>query len=107
MIQVTYHRQYCRVRIEGHAHSGEPGKDLVCAGVSALAYTLAANVANLESCGRARDVQVRLDNGDAEIACKPLGKFTAITELIFQAVCVGFEMLARQYPEYIRYEIYA
>ena len=44
MILVTYYRSYNRLTVEGHAHSGEPGKDLVCASASILAYTLAANV---------------------------------------------------------------
>ena len=48
MIEVIYYREKNRVSISGHAFSGEAGHDLVCAGVSALAYTLAANVGNME-----------------------------------------------------------
>ena len=106
MIQVTYYREHCRVTVEGHAHSAEPGHDLVCAGVSALAYTLAANVGNLEDSGKVRFAYARLDPGNAEIGCTPKGKYAALVGCVLNAVCVGFEMLARQYPEYISYEIH-
>ena len=106
MIAVTYHRQHGRVTIEGHANSGDPGHDLLCAGVSALAYTLAANVGNLEDRGMVRRPTVVLDHGKAEIEAKPKPSYKATTELIFQSVCVGFEVLAANYPEYVSYEIH-
>ena len=105
MIEVTYHREYGRVTIEGHANSGDPGHDLVCAGVSALAYTLAANVGNLEARGMVRRPTVVLEPGKAEIEAKPKPSHKATAALIFQSVCVGFEVLADSYPEYVSYEI--
>ena len=106
MIDVTYHRQYNRVTIEGHANSGDPGHDLVCAGVSALAYTLAANVGNLEARGIVRRPTVVLEPGKAEIAAKAKPSHKATADLTFQAVCVGFEVLAANYPQYVSYEIH-
>ena len=105
MIQVVYYRTYNRLTMEGHAHSGTPGHDLVCAGASAMAYTLAANVGNMETNGQVRDVTVVLEPGKAEISCRAKSKYTAIVERIFAAVCVGFEMLAASNPQYISYEI--
>ena len=105
MINVIYHRRMNRVTIEGHAHSGEPGHDLVCAGVSTLAYTLAANVGNLRDRGMVRRPTVVLESGKAEIEAKPNPRHKATAELIFQTVCVGFEVLAAEYPDYITYEI--
>ena len=105
MINVTYHCQYNRVTIEGHANSGEFGHDLVCAGVSALAYTLAANVGNLEGCDMVYRPTVVLENGKAEITANPKPRHKSTVAMIFQSVCVGFEVLAANYPEYVRYEI--
>ena len=105
MIQVVYSRNYNRLTIEGHAHSGEPGQDLVCAACSALAYTMAANVANMETLGQVRDVIVKLEPGKAEISCRPKNKYKAITARIFEAICVGFEILAADKQEYVSYEI--
>ena len=106
MIRVTYYRTYNRLTVEGHAHSGVPGHDLVCAGASTLVYTLAANVGNMEAKGNVRDVVVNLEPGWAEISCKPKSRYTAIVAIIFDAVCVGFELLARDNPQYISYEIH-
>ena len=106
MINVVYYRKYNRVTIKGHALSNVPGHDLVCAGCSALAYTLAANVGDMESRGYVSDVVVNLDSGNAEIGCKPRSKFTTSVDRIFAAICVGFELLAASNPKYISYEIH-
>ena len=67
MIQVTYHRLYNRVTVEGHAGSGPEGHDLVCASVSALVLTLAGNVSYLEAKEAVRNVITVLEEGNAEI----------------------------------------
>lgn len=107
MIRVTYYRTYNRVTIEGHALSGVPGHDLVCAGASTLAYTLAANVGRMDEMGLVRDAEATLEPGKAEISCKPRTKYTSIVGAIFNSVCVGFELLAKDNPDYISYEIHA
>ena len=106
MIKVIYYREHYRVTVDGHASSGEAGHDLVCAGASTLVYTLAANVGNLESAGRVRSPVVNLAPGRAEVSCRPKGKYEAVVRCILNAVCVGFELMADQYPEYIAYEIH-
>lgn len=106
MIKVTYFREHSRVTVKGHAYSDEPGKDLVCAGVSALAFTLAENVGYMQQSGYVRDVTVKMDPGDCEIACRPKGKYKDTVRLILEAVCVGFALLAASTPEYITYEIH-
>ena len=105
MIHVIYHKTYNRVTIEGHALSGVPGHDLVCAGCSTLAYTLAANVRNLELQEQVRDAVVTLEPGKAEISCKPNRKYKSIVAIIFYSVCVGFELLAQDNSQFISYEI--
>lgn len=106
MIKVVYYRNFNRVVIEGHAKSGEAGHDLVCAATSALAYTLATNVAHMKKGGCLRIApQIKLESGDAEIRCAPRRRFKATATLIFDTICVGFEMLAQQYPQNISYEI--
>lgn len=106
MIQVTYYKAYNRVTIEGHALSGVPGHDLVCAGASTLAYTLAANVGRMEGMDLVRDAVATLEPGKAEISCRPKNKYTSIVGAIFNSVCVGFELLAMDNPDYICYEIH-
>lgn len=105
MIQVVYHRKFNRLTVEGHAHSGEPGHDLVCAAVSALAYTLGGNVANMADHGQVRAPIMEYSSGKAEVGCNPVSRHKATVTLVFDSVCVGFEMLAANYPAYITYEI--
>lgn len=105
MIQVVYYRKYNRLTVTGHAYSDEPGHDLVCASASILAYTLAANVANMADNGQVREPIMKMVEGDAEISCNPRHNLKASVTLVFDSVCVGFALLAHDYPEYITYKI--
>ena len=105
MIQATYYRKYNRLTVTGHAGSAEPGKDLVCAAASTLSYTLAANVANMADNKQVREPIMNMEAGNTEISCKPRHNLKATVTLVFDSVCVGFEMLVHDYPEYISYEI--
>ena len=105
MIQVIYHRNYNRLTVTGHAGSAEPGHDLVCAAASTLAYTLAANVANMADARQVRGPIIKMDAGDTEISCNPRHNLKATVTLVFDSICVGFSMLAHDHPEYISYTI--
>ena len=106
MIKVTYTRKgYCRVQIEGHAQSAEPGHDLICAAASMLAYTLAVNVNSLKAAGHVKNTTVRLENGDSDIRCTPKVHFKSVICVVFDSICAGFELLSKQYPQNISYEI--
>ena len=105
MIHVIYHRKYNRVTVEGHAGSGPEGHDLVCAAVSALALTLAGNVAYMQAQEAVYDVTTKLAEGNAEIQCTPYRRYRDSVEQIYRSICVGFELLATKYPSNISYEI--
>lgn len=105
MIQAIYYRKYNRLTVTGHANSAEPGHDLVCASASMLAYTLAANVANMADNGQVRKPIIENNEGNAEISCNPRHNLKNTVTLVFDSICVGFELLAHDYPEYITYEI--
>lgn len=105
MITITYHKQYHALTMEGHACAQEPGKDLVCASASMLAYTLAANVRTLEAQGVLRECHIQLDSGKADIRCTPVSQMKTIVKLVFDTVCIGFDLLARDNPEYVHFEI--
>ena len=105
MIRVTYHRAFNRVSVVGHAGSAEKGKDLICASASILVYTLADFVKKAEKEGQVWCSVIHIDEGDTIISCSPNeGKKESITE-VFDAICRGFELLARDYPDNISYEI--
>lgn len=99
MIVIRYDREGCAVHLEGHACSGAPGRDLVCAAASVLAYTLAADVEGLARAGDARQVRIVLRPGLADIRCQPRSPERVRT--VFDAVFTGFRLLAKQYPQNI------
>ena len=105
MIQAVYYRKYNRLTVTGHAGSAEPGHDLVCASASMLAYTLAANVANMADAGQVRQPIIKIDEGNTEISCNPRHNLKATVTLVFDSVCVGFALLAHDHPQYISYEV--
>lgn len=105
MIQVKYNRFYNRVSIHGHAQAAPRGEDLVCSAASILVHTLSANVAQMEKAGIATKAVADIQDGDATISCRAARGYESTVSSIFQAVCVGFEILADKFPEYISYKI--
>lgn len=105
MIKVVYHRRFDRLTVEGHAGSGPEGHDLVCSAVSALALTLAGNVAYMKTQDAVYGEIMKLDEGSAEIQCTPYRRYKDSVEQVFRSICVGFELLATKYPENISYEV--
>ena len=105
MIKVTYHRDINRVLVEGHAHSGEVGHDLVCAAASTLLTTLASFSRNTLEAKQSESVSLKLNSGDGEVECEAKTPYKPSITLVFDAICGGFELLARDYPDNITYEI--
>lgn len=107
MITIAFNRDKLSVTVKGHANSGEVGHDLVCSAVSILAYTLAADVERMGTSfdGEPDPYIVRLDSGNAEITCTEAMPNRLLCQFLFESVCVGYEMLSRQYPKFVSYSI--
>ena len=105
MIKVVYHRDLNRVEVQGHAMSGEVGHDLVCASASILVYTLASFVENMKNARQAYNPKTEVKEGHALIYCSPPNRYKGAVTLVFDSICGGFELLARDYPDNISYEI--
>lgn len=78
------------VEARGHANYRGEGRDIVCASISMLLYTLAAGLEG------AKDL--RLESGDARVSATESPDNLRAFELIAK----GFEMLSRQYPENVK-----
>ena len=105
MIKVKYHRDLNRVEVEGHALSGEAGHDLVCASASILTYTLASFARNTQKAKQSKKLELKLKEGNSVVGCKAKKDYKIAITLVFDAICGGFELLARNYPDNISYEI--
>ena len=104
MIEALYDRgRYC-VTVTGHAHTAEPGHDLVCAAASILMLTLAADVSIAQESMR-RSPVIRLNDGDAEIRCIPRREMGSVVSLMLESVCTGFALLAKKYPDCVNYKV--
>lgn len=106
MIEITYTRRENKVVIQGHAGAGKKGEDIVCAGVSALANTLAANVRHWDKFQKL-DGQPKtfLQEGFGEISCNPKPRYEQSVKQVFTAICAGFELCAVSAPEHVHFTI--
>lgn len=77
----------------GHADYSEHGNDIVCAGISALTYTLIGFIENHAEDLQTRDI--RAESGRVFITCT--GNETIDTA--FDMTLLGYEQIAAKYPD--------
>ncbi len=84
-----------RIEISGHAGYAEPGKDIVCAGVTALTQTLIQSIENLTD----DKIEYRISPGKAEIEYRNLSeKSKTLVDSFFVGIC----LIAEEFPEYVK-----
>ena len=105
MIKAVYDRKENKITVEGHAYSGEPGYDLICAAASVLIYTIAASVNSMQQSGHTETAVIDLNSGNGTVGCVPYRQFKDAITLVFDSVCEGYELLAANYPDNVSYTI--
>ena len=105
MIHAVYDRRHYTLTVDGHAGSAPEGEDLVCAAATMLVRTLAANVEQLEVEGYAWNTICKMGKGYAEISCNPLPGFETLTRGIYDAICLGFEVLKANAEDFVDYSV--
>ena len=84
-----------RMEISGHAGYAELGKDIVCAGVTALMQTLIQSIKDLAG----DEIEYRVSPGRAEIEYRNLSeKGKTLVDSFFIGIC----MIANEFPDYVR-----
>lgn len=92
-----------RLTIRGHAGSAPYGHDLICAGVTSLAYAAANAVKNLYESGKIKDTPlIYLTPGEAEIAAVPVKTHRCEVKTSLWTVQCGLAVLADSYPQHIK-----
>ncbi|MBQ6398248.1 MAG: ribosomal-processing cysteine protease Prp [Oscillospiraceae bacterium] len=100
MTRVLYEPNKLHLRIEGHAGSAPKGEDLVCAGVSALGFTLLLAAGEYYA-----DIVTDEDSGLMEVTLKPQNvEESAYCFVVMNTIADGLELLAYKYPEYVTIE---
>lgn len=93
MIEITEHEN--GITVSGHAHYAEPGKDIVCAGVSTLAQTLIEAIERLTG----DEIKYSISPGTVDIKYRDL---SAGAQLLVNSFFIGVEMIANEYPANVR-----
>ncbi len=89
----------CYIRAEGHA-GYEPGHDIVCAAISTLMQTL---YAGLDSVCHA-ETRKKQEDGMMMVVAYAGKDNRKETHAIFQGILCGLQLIAREYPEYVKVE---
>ena len=83
------------ITISGHAGYAEAGKDIVCAGVTALTQTLIKSVENLTS----DQIKYDIMPGRADIYFKDLSE---AGKLLIDSFFLGICLIADDFPEHVK-----
>lgn len=86
--------------IQGHAGYSDAGNDIVCAGVSAIAYTLLGFLDRISDDIESTSAQVK--SGDLRVKCKGGEK----TALAYDMAMIGLQQIAMKYPRHVKVNIY-
>ena len=94
------------LRMKGHAGGGEPGQDIICAGLSTLACAL-INMLNEEQEQNhlTADWNIREDPLEVTIKAKPRTEhYQRIAKDYFRVIIMGLRAMAQHYPGNIEME---
>lgn len=85
------------IKIRGHAGYAPRGQDIVCAGVTALTQTLVEAIEGLTG----NEIKYDMSPGRVDIKIKDPDEDV---QLLMDSFLVGIEMIADEFPEYVRVE---
>ena len=92
------------LKVEGHAGQAEKGQDIICASVSMLVYTVAQYVKWMyEQHQLKRMPLIELEEGNSQVVARPKGEYMGKCLHAFFVASMGFNLLARNYPEYVTF----
>ena len=108
MIEIRYKTDMIKegrtfeLTISGHANYAKKGKDIVCAGVSALTIALIRTLNDMKDNNEA-EIEIDVDVGHTKI--KSLSRiYTDIIEAesAYDTVLRGFKHIAKEYPQNVK-----
>lgn len=101
MIEVRYNIKECWLEVKGHAGCAPEGHDIVCAGASTLAFTLAESLIGMRQYMNCC-TEYMFKKGDAYIRYYPIETERHFPDIVFTSILKGFEILAKNYPNNIK-----
>lgn len=102
MVTVEFYRDnhgFTAMDLKGHA-GYNPGNDVVCAGISALAFALVGTLKNIQDISFTR---LQYQNG-VTVEIEPFADETeqAVVDAVFMTVLIGLKQIEKQYPNHIQ-----
>ncbi len=85
------------IEISGHARCAEAGKDIVCAGVTALMQTLIKSIGDLTE----DKIEYEISPGKADIHYRNLSEEG---KLLVDSFFIGVCQIADEFPDHVRIE---
>ena len=105
MVRIAYIPDQYRLIARGHAGSGEPGHDLVCAGVSALVLALREKLNQMEKAGLIRLKVAAAELGAAQFWCSPEKGSEELLAAVMDTVVGGMALLQKLFGEFVELRI--
>lgn len=93
MIAVSVRKD--RITVSGHAGYAEAGKDIVCAGVTALTMSLVKSINDLTD----DKIEYEISPGRVDIHC---GNLSEAEKLLVDSFFIGICLIAEEYPDNVR-----
>ena len=101
MTRVTYIPEHYSMRIEGHADAVERGQvDPVCAGVSALSFTLLAALDDVHEYHMG--VYINQADGVMDIKCEPEEEYADLCRYLFDVFYDGLQLIEHDFADYLK-----
>lgn len=104
MIDITFNPNTYSLDITGHAEHGKKGEDIVCAAISTLFYTLGESLF-ISRDMMSEDIDFNDEDGNGHISCKPKKKYEANVSLIYWTILNGFELVSKNYKNFINLKV--
>ena len=101
MINIKFNPNTYTLDVTGHAEHDEKGKDIVCAAISTLFYTLAETLYNSKAM-LSEDMVFSDEDGNGHLSCKPKAEYEANVSLIYLTILTGFELVAKNYEKNVQ-----
>lgn len=102
MVEIKFKPKELSLSVEGHAGQAEKGKDIVCAAVSILFYTLAQSVIDSTEMLEEEPV-INIEDGNGTVSCKPKQTFLGTIQRTYWTVLEGLQLVADEYKEYVNF----
>jgi uncharacterized protein YsxB (DUF464 family) len=103
MVEITYYEYKRRLAIKatGHACYAEPGRDIVCAGVSVLLQSLGMYLESIEN-KSFKILENKQEPGDINVEVLVEDPENVVIQNLFYLTISGLEAISNSYPAYVK-----